>query len=230
LQETRRSAHFELGPGEYVVIVVGDSGTGMDAKTEARIFEPFFTTKEKGKGTGLGLSTCYGIVKEAGGAIFYETSPGKGTAFRVYLPRSQVSPVRESRPSTAPRSASGELLLVVEDEKELREMVARILRTFGYRVLVASNAEQALSVAEHCPEEISLLVTDMILPGSNGRELAERLVDVRPKLKVLFTSGYTDDAALRRGLANEEVEFLAKPFTPASLAAKVREVLATGEA
>jgi signal transduction histidine kinase/ActR/RegA family two-component response regulator len=228
LQLPLASTHFDLGPGQYAVIVVADNGTGMDADTQSKIFEPFFTTKEKGKGTGLGLSTCYGIVKQAGGAIFCESAPGKGTKFRVYLPRTDRVSIDEIRRSSAPRSANNELLLVVEDEKELREMLARILRGLGYRVLLAGGAEQAISVAERCTDEIALLITDMVLPGGNGRELAEQIVRARPTLKVLFTSGYTDDAALRGALAIREVEFLAKPFTPASLADKVRAVLATG--
>jgi signal transduction histidine kinase/ActR/RegA family two-component response regulator len=223
------STHFDLGPGQYAVIVVADNGTGMDADTQSKIFEPFFTTKEKGKGTGLGLSTCYGIVKQAGGAIFCESAPGKGTKFRVYLPRTDEPPEEEVRRPNAPRSASNELLLVVEDERELREMLARILRGLGYRVLLAGGPEQALLVAERCSEEIALLITDMVLPGGNGRELAEQLVAARPGLKVLFTSGYTDDAALRGALAIREIDFLAKPFTPAGLADKVRTVLATPE-
>jgi len=227
LQLPLASTHFDLGPGEYAVIVVADNGTGMDADTQSKIFEPFFTTKEKGKGTGLGLSTCYGIVKQAGGAIFCESAPGKGTKFRVYLPRTDRVSADEIRRSHAPRSTNNELLLVVEDEKELREMLARILRGLGYRVLLAGGTEQAVSVAEQCTEEIALLITDMVLPGGNGRELAEQIVRARPRLKVLFTSGYTDDATLRGALAIREVEFLAKPFTPASLADKVRAVLAT---
>ena len=228
LQLPLASTHFDLGPGEYAVIVVADNGTGMDADTQSKIFEPFFTTKEKGKGTGLGLSTCYGIVKQAGGAIFCESAPGKGTKFRVYLPRTEADSVDEIRRPNAPRSGKNELLLVVEDEKELREMLARILRGLGYRVLLAGGTEQALAVAERCPDHIALLITDMVLPGGNGRELAEQIVRARPELKVLFTSGYTDDAALRGALAVREVEFLAKPFTPASLADKVRAVLARG--
>jgi len=229
LQLPLASTHFDLGPGEYAVIIVADNGTGMDADTQSKIFEPFFTTKEKGKGTGLGLSTCYGIVKQAGGAIFCESAPGKGTKFRVYLPRTERVSVDDVRRSSAPRSANNELLLVVEDERELREMLARILRGLGYRVLLAGGPEQAISVAERCPEEIALLITDMVLPGGNGRELAEQIVRARPRLKVLFTSGYTDDATLRGALAIREVEFLAKPFTPAGLADKVRAVLASGD-
>jgi PAS domain S-box-containing protein len=210
--------------GEFVVLAVSDSGTGMDEATKARIFEPFFTTKELGKGTGLGLSTVYGIVKQSGGYVWCYSEPGAGTAFKIYLPR-----VAEEAGTIAPRPASldlrgSETILLVEDEETLANLARRVLLKHGYRVLTASSGATAREVAAEQPG-IDLLLTDVVMPGMSGRELADELQRRFPDLKVLFMSGYTDDAIVHQGFLDPGLAFLQKPFTPYGLAKKVREVL-----
>jgi hypothetical protein len=191
-----------------------------------RIFEPFFTTKEAGKGTGLGLATVYGIVQQSGGAIQVESEPGQGAVFRVYLPRvDEPSAVRAQDAEAAPVAGGRETVLVVEDEEAVRKLEAESLAAQGYRVRVAADAQEALALAERMPERIDLLVTDVVMPGRSGRELAEELSRRRPGLRVLFVSGYVDDEFPDAGQAGSEVWFLPKPFTPRVLANKVREVL-----
>ncbi len=219
-------AHYPIVPGGYVMLVVSDNGIGMSPETRERIFEPFFTTKQRSKGTGLGLSTVYGIVKQSGGFIWAHSEPGKGATFKVYLPRVEknVTPLQgEVRWAAAPQGS--ETLLLVEDEDSVRGLARRILEGRGYRVLEAEDAQQALEVADAFAEPIHLLLTDLVMPGLSGRELAERLQPERPDMKVLYMSGYSDHAVLRDQTLNSGANFLHKPFTPESLASRVRDIL-----
>jgi len=218
--------HPVARPGLHVMLSVTDTGSGMDEKTKARIFEPFFTTKERGKGTGLGLSTVYGIVKQSEGNIFVYSEPGLGTSFKVYLPqvREEVAAVKSS--GAAPQQLKGaETILVVEDEQPVRRLVRSVLESNGYKVLVATRGDEALSLAATHKGPITLMITDTVMPGMGGRELAERLAPNRPEMKVLYMSGYTDDTVVRHKVLDPDTPFLQKPFMPGSLARKVREVL-----
>jgi two-component system, cell cycle sensor histidine kinase and response regulator CckA len=212
--------------GQYVMLAVSDTGLGMDAETQARIFEPFFTTKELGKGTGLGLSTVYGIVKQSGGFIWVYSELSVGTTFRIYLPRlmdtATLSQLRTA--SAAPVSGSG-TVLVVEDDEHVRRMAVESLELAGFTVLESGNGNGAVALAHRYEDEIDLLVTDLVMPVMGGRELAEQMVKHRPKMRVLFMSGYTNDAAVRHGIIDKDIPFLQKPFTPDVLARKVSEVL-----
>ena len=212
-----------LDPGEYAALVVSDTGSGMTADVRHRIFEPFFTTKEVGKGTGLGLSMVYGIVKQSSGHIEVSSEPGKGTTFRVHLPRG-VGNLAEAAPERPGPTHGVETVLLVEDEPMVRDLGSRVLRSHGYRVLVASNATEALQVAREHAGTVDLLLTDVVMPGLPGPELAARLETVTPGLRVLYVSGYADDSVARLG-AEEGISFLAKPFSGEALAARVREVL-----
>lgn len=215
-----------ITPGAFVEVAVADSGVGMDAATRARIFEPFFTTKPTGRGTGLGLATSLGIVEQHGGYISVESEVGKGTTFRVYLPC--VSELPDSVPAAARRSvppSGSETILVVEDEVLVQSIAIRVLQRQGYRVLHASTGAQALIVAAQHEGPLHLLVTDVVMPGMNGRELATKLRAVRPDLRVLYTSGYSDDIIGHHGVLGAGVEFLPKPYAPLVLAEKVRDVL-----
>jgi CheY-like chemotaxis protein len=218
--------HAEARPGRYVVLTVTDSGCGMDAATRARIFEPFFTTKEAGKGTGLGLAMVFGTVRQSGGHIEVYSEPGRGTAFKVYLPRVEEA-VPAERPSRGPFKVprGTETLLLVEDEDGVRSLVCMVLQSIGYTVLEAREGEEALGVAGRHDGPLHLVVTDLILPRMGGRQLTEALTAARPGLKVLYLSGYTEDVTSRHGLLVPGVAFLQKPFTPSALARKVREVL-----
>jgi two-component system cell cycle sensor histidine kinase/response regulator CckA len=227
LDETYSRIHPEAGPGPYVLMAVSDSGAGMDKQTQARVFEPFFTTKEQGRGTGLGLSTVYGIVKQSGGSIFLYSEPGQGTVFKMYLPRldNTVEPIAVSH-SHAHETGS-ETLLVVEDEESVRKLAAEVLRLKGYVVLEAGDAQQALRVSSEYPGKIDLLITDAVMPGLSGTELAERFIANRPDAKVLYVSGYTHES-IRGSRLPAEALFVAKPFSPGMLLQKVREVLGVG--
>jgi len=218
--------HRFIQPGRYSVISVADTGQGMDKETQSRIFEPFFTTKEKGKGTGLGLSTVYGIVKQSNGYVFAESQIGAGTTFYVYLPRVEET-VEELGPVTTQESEKGgcETVLLVEDEESVRELVRVTLISRGYKVLEAENGESGLRIAEATKGPIDILVTDVVMPGMGGRELAKRLVALRPGTSVLYLSGYTEDAIVTQGALSPGTAFLQKPFTLQNLAKKVREVL-----
>ena len=218
--------HLSAQPGAYVMLAVSDTGVGMDAATQARIFEPFFTTKEKGKGTGLGLATVYGIVKQSGGWIWVYSEPGHGTTFKVYFPRALEAAAPVAPSPASPVSVRGsETVLVVEDEEVIRNLVRKVLTANGYTVLVAANGRDAEQVAGQHDGAIHLLVTDVVMPGMNGREVAQRLAGARAGIKVLYLSGYTDDAIVHHGVLEPGVAFLQKPFTPAVLGRKVREVL-----
>ena len=215
-----------IQPGSYVVISVSDTGHGMDKETQSRIFEPFFTTKEKGKGTGLGLSTVYGIVKQSNGYVFAESQFGRGTAFHVYLPRVQEAAEEPSPVKSEPNEAGGsETVLLVEDEECVRELVRLTLASRGYKVLEAENGQCGLQIAETYNERIDILITDVVMPGIGGRELAKKLLSLRPDISVLYLSGYTEDAVVTQGAVGPAIAFLQKPFTLQNLAKKVREVL-----
>jgi len=224
LDETYMQAHPLAAPGRYVMLAVTDTGTGMDAVTQARIFEPFFTTKEVGKGTGLGLATVQGIVQQSGGFIWVYSEPNHGTCFKIYLPRVDAS-VSEVAAVAGESIMGTETVLVVEDVEAVRAVTRRMLERYGYRVLEAADGEAAIRLAANSAEHIHLLLTDVVMPNVSGRDLAEVFVKKYPSSKVLFMSGYTDDAIVRHGILQEGIAYLQKPFTPDSLASKVRTVL-----
>jgi CheY-like chemotaxis protein len=211
-------------PGDYVMLSVTDSGVGLSKKEQKDIFEPFYTTKKVGKGTGLGLAMVYGIVKQSGGHVWVESKLGHGTCFTVYLPKAEriVAPTVPDRVDAPPGGT--ETLLVVEDEKSLRMGICELLSSLGYIVFAASSGEEALSIAS-VQKSIDLLLTDVIMPRMNGRELAQMLGSQRPELKVIYMSGYTDDAVLRQGIHELHTAFLQKPFGLSALARKVRDTL-----
>ncbi len=227
IDETYVRTHAGTSPGPYVVMSVTDTGEGMTPEVRERAFEPFFTTKGKGKGTGLGLSTCYGIVKQSGGNIWTYSEPGKGTTFKIYLPRVEGLSEEPREESEGGEILSGtETILAVEDEVEVRKLVAEILSGQGYHVIQAGNGEEALKVARENPSKrIHLLLTDVVMPGMSGRELATTLGLQHPEMKVLYMSGYTDNAIVHHGVLEEGVNYIQKPFTLEGLARKVREVL-----
>jgi PAS domain S-box-containing protein len=211
----------------YVELTVSDTGTGMDAETATHIFEPFFTTKREGQGTGLGLATVYGIVRQCGGTIDVDTEPGKGTTFRVRLPQVAFADVAApEEPHGKQPSTASETVLLVEDDERVRALVRNILKKGGYRVLEAEHAEQAAEIDAAHTGTIDLLLTDVVMPGRNGRELAELIVQRRPAIRVLFMSGYSNDAVLMRGVRATGAQFIQKPFTIDALSTKVRDVLA----
>ncbi len=227
LDESYVQAYPELRPGPYVLLALADAGTGMDDATKARIFEPFFTTKAPGKGTGLGLAMVFGIVKQSEGHIAVYSERGRGTTFKVYLPAIKELAATGLLPSRRQGDVAHgtETVLLTEDEPAMRALARHVLSMHGYTVLEAGNGDKALRVAEAHQEPIHLLVTDVVMPGMSGRQLAERLVLLRPGIKVLYVSGYTDDAMIRHGVLQAETAFLQKPFTPGAFAHKVREVL-----
>ena len=218
--------HADVEPGPYVMLAVSDTGSGMSPQVQAHIFEPFFTTKEKGKGTGLGLGTVYGIVKQSGGHIWVYSEPGHGTSFKIYLPRlTGAGEAIEAPKAIGPLPRGTETVLLVEDEAALRGVVTELLQSLGYTVLGAPNASQAMALVDRGEQPLHIVVTDVVLPGVSGRELGERVTAARPNTKLLYVSGYTDDAVTRYGIKAGEMEFLQKPFTSEMLAQKVRAVL-----
>jgi PAS domain S-box-containing protein len=226
LDDVYARSHVSVAPGQHVMLSVSDTGVGMSPEVKERIFEPFYTTKEKGKGTGLGLSTVYGIVKQSGGNIWVYSELGQGTTFKIYLPRAEAAPeeIMEKVAKEEPPRGS-ETILVVEDEEELRKLAVQFLQKQGYRVLEATQGEEALLICEQHKEPIHLLVTDVVMPGMSGRELSERLTSLRPEIKILYMSGHTNSAIFHHGVLEPGVILLQKPFTLEGLARKVREVL-----
>ncbi len=227
LDENYARSRIGVTPGDYVMLSMSDTGVGMAPETKERIFEPFFTTKEKGKGTGLGLSTVYGIVQQSGGNIWVYSEPGLGTTFKIYLPR-----IEEGTESLRPAAIStkclqgSETILLVEDEEMVRKLACTVLEKNGYTVLEASNGDEALDVVQgRNGNPIHLVVTDVVMPGMSGRQLADRLVSLRPEIKILYMSGYTDDAIVHHGVLDPGIAYIQKPFTPDALASKVRDIL-----
>ncbi len=212
-------------PGHYVMLAVSDTGSGMDKETQEHIFEPFFTTKEVGQGTGLGLSTIYGIVKQNNGFIWVYSEPGKGTTFKVYLPKVKDVEPEEKEQTPVDDSGGSETVLIVEDNDNLRKFAQRALQMYGYRILDAENGEDALRVCGEYEGQIDLMITDVVMPKMGGREAAERLQHLYPQIKVIYMSGYTDNTIVHYGVLAPELNFIQKPFTPKGLARKVRETL-----
>ena len=229
LDESYAVQHADVVPGAYVLLVVTDTGQGMDAETQRNIFEPFFTRKERGRGTGLGLATVYGIVRQTGGWIWVYSEPGRGSTFKIYFPatdrRPEPLPTSHALPA-GPRGA--ETVLVVEDQENVRGLIIATLSEFGYQVLNAANGQQALTRSQEYTGPIHLLITDVVMPGMSGRELTGRLVELRPEMKVLFISGYSENVIAHQGVLDPGVAYLAKPFPPNRLSDKVREILDEG--
>jgi CheY-like chemotaxis protein len=226
LDESYARSHVDVKPSHYVMFSVSDTGVGMTPEVRERIFEPFFTTKEKGKGTGLGLATAYGIVKQSEGNIWVYSEQGKGTTFKIYLPRvneplEEVG--KEVLKEELPRG--NETILIVEDEEEVRKLAAKILERQGYRILETSNGNDALVACEKHKSSIHLMLADIVMPGMSGSELAKLLKPLYPETKILYMSGYTDDAIVRHGVLEKGVNYIQKPFTMEELAKKVRKVL-----
>jgi PAS domain S-box-containing protein len=228
LDATHTREHHSLEPGRYVMLAVTDTGMGMSPEVQARIFEPFFTTKEVGKGTGLGLSTVYGIIKQSGGYIWVYSEPGRGTTFKIYFPRVEM-PAQEAGNDTGSGGVQRgtETIVLVEDDSQLRDLTSSVLSQCGYRVLVASSPEEGLAISKANHREMRLLITDVVMPRMNGRQLAEQVLRIAPEARVLYISGYTNDAIVHYGVLDEGLWFLPKPFTLAALINKVREILDT---
>ncbi len=217
--------HAAGAPGPYVMVAVTDTGIGMDRQTQARIFEPFFTTKAAGRGTGLGLATVYGIVKQSGGFIWVYSEPGRGSTFKVYFPRVDDVPSRRDARAAISNIGGDETILLVEDDDDLRRVTRRILQNRGYTILEARHGGDALLLCERYTGEIHMVLTDVVMPQMNGRELSLRIRGLRPDIRVIYMSGYPDGAAVEQGLIDVEAKFLAKPFTPQELLDCIRLVL-----
>ncbi len=226
IDDSVRAETPEFVPGEYVLLTISDTGAGISQEVCENIFEPFFTTKEVGKGTGLGLSTVYGIVKQNEGFIYVASEPGKGTTFKIYLPRIVAETAQVASEEAAGNPPAGtETILLVEDDEAVLNLSRIILENLGYTVLAAPTPVQAIHLAEDHPGDIHLLITDVVMPEMNGRELAEKLNAIRPNLKCLYMSGYTSDVIAHRGILDEGLNFIQKPFLSYDLAARVRQVL-----
>ena len=225
LDESYAREHFPATPGRYVLLAVSDTGVGMTPDVQAHLFEPFFTTKERGKGTGLGLATVYGIVKQSGGFIWVYTEPGRGSSFKVYLPRVDESVQPREATAGAGAKRGTETVLLAEDEAPVRAVARHVLERHGYNVLEAPSAEAALDLARRYSGDIHVLLTDVVMPGLSGPDLARQLVVLRPAVRVIYMSGYTDDAITRHGVLEPGLAYVQKPFTPEAIARKVREVL-----
>ena len=225
LDDPYAQEHLGVAPGPYVMLAISDTGSGMSPETQARIFEPFFTTKEVGKGTGLGLSTVFGIIKQSGGHIWVYSEMGRGTTFKIYLPKTEEVSI-PPEPVPKPASLHGtETILLVEDHDDVRAIALQILRRYGYHIIEARNAGEALLQCEQHPRTIHLLLTDVVMPQMSGRRLADRLLKIRPHMKVLFMSGYTENAIVHHGILESGIAYLQKPLLPETLARRVREVL-----
>ena len=226
LDEGPARARADVAPGHYVMLAVSDTGCGMSPEVRARMFEPFFTTREMGRGTGLGLSTVHGIVKQSDGHIEVYSEPGRGTTIKIYFPRAEEPLEVLERPSPAATRIEGtETILLVEDEEMIRRMLTQSLELLGYAVIEACDGSEAIAACEWRDRPVDLLITDVIMPLMNGPELVQRIAAIRPDLRVLFMSGYTDRALIHQGLRRSGTAFLQKPFTPEALARKIREIL-----
>jgi len=225
LEEDYNAAHPQVQPGAYVMLAVTDTGEGMSPDVQARLFEPFFTTKELGKGTGLGLATVYGMVKRSGGWIWVYSEPKHGTTFKIYLPRTDKA-LTPAAPSLPVGARGNETILIVEDQAEVRTLATTGLAHFGYSAHGVSAGQEALQFCREFPGDIHVVVTDVVMPDMNGREVARRVLELRPKARILFMSGYTTNVIVHQGILDADVEYLQKPFTPDSLARKVRKLLA----
>lgn len=226
LDEEYTSKYHDLSPGNYVMLAVSDTGVGIDEERQQYIFEPFFTTKEIGKGTGLGLATVYGVIKQSGGHIWLYSELGQGSTFKIYLPRIDTENIdQEDSTLSSDIYLGNETILLVEDEKMVRNLSRQVLQACGYRVIEASNGAEAMKLCEQMKPDFELLMTDVVMPEMGGRELSEKLLEKYPHIKILFVSGYTDDAIVRHGVINEGANFLQKPFTFDALARKVRQLL-----
>jgi CheY-like chemotaxis protein len=229
LDSSYAKEHLNVQSGSYVLLAVTDTGSGMDEVTRERIFEPFFTTKEQGKGTGLGLSTVHGIIQQSGGHIEVYSEPRRGTTFKIYLPQLRASQADRASPSVSIQVPRGsETILLTDDDDGIRTMARVALQSYGYTVIEAKDGDDGMRIGVNRDAPIDLLITDVVMPKSSGRELVEKLRPAQPTMKVLYISGYTDDAIVRHGILEDGVSFLHKPFTPTTLARKVREVLDIG--
>jgi CheY-like chemotaxis protein len=225
LDEAYARCHVTVKPGPHVMLAVADTGVGMSSDTKDRIFEPFFTTKEHGKGTGLGLATVYGIVKQSGGSIWVYSELGHGTVFKIYLP-TVADDVEPRHLQLAPQPVAGtETILVVEDDAAVRSLIRLALVSSGYKVLETHDSEEALAICNSYEGPIDLLLTDVVMPGMSGPVVAEKVVALHPSIKVLYMSGYTDDAVVLHGVLSASVPFIQKPLSPVTLRKKVRDVL-----
>jgi CheY-like chemotaxis protein len=228
LDESYAKKHdITLTPGEYVMLAITDTGYGMDEDTKSKIFDPFFTTKEKDKGTGLGLSTVYGIVKQSGGYIWVYSEPGEGTTFKIYLPRieKKLKQPHDEHEAGHSELKGSETILVVEDDEAVLNLIKNILKGHGYRVLTTTKGESAIELFIKHKEDIDLLLTDVVMPGINGKELSETLKRIKPEIKTLFMSGYTSNAIVHHGILEKDIQFIQKPFTGVELLKKIRSIL-----
>lgn len=223
--EPYTNGHMGVVPGRYVMLTMSDTGCGMDNETRSHIFEPFFTTKAKGKGTGLGLSTVYGIVNQSGGTIWVYSEPGQGTTFKIYLPQVEAEPAKLTREESRVERGQGELILIVEDDQAICRLIQKLVESLGYRAHVTNNGGVALILIEEQRLRPDLLLTDVVMPGIGGRVLVERIHRTLPDLKVIYMSGYTDDAIVHHGVLEPGIDFLQKPFSMANLASKIKSVL-----